>query len=219
MSDFFRELEEDIREERIVNLWHKYGNYLIGLAIIIVVGTAAYVLWQHMKTKAQIRNHLSFSQAIKLVNQGKKEDALKAFHELAKEGGGYGKLAQLYEASLLANPEALYAQISKENSADPALSKLPKILNASRVLDKSESIASIEPLTAPNNAWAPLSLELLALENVKKGNTIEAAKLYIRVLKEASVTHDEKLRASMMLSQLDVPPSVWEEVQGQEGQQ
>lgn len=219
MSDFFRELEEDIREERIVNLWHKYGNYLIGLAIAIVIGTITYVLWQHMKTKAQIRNHLSFSQAIDLVDQGKKEDALKAFHELAEGGGGYGKLAQLYEASLLANPEALYAQISKENGADPALSKLPKILNASRVLDKSESIASIEPLTAPNNAWAPLSLELLALEHVKKGNTIEAAKLYIRVLKEASVTHDEKLRASMMLSQLDVPPSLWEEAQGQEGQQ
>lgn len=219
MSDFLRELEEDIREERMLNLWHKYGNYLIGLAIIIVIGTCSYVVWQHMKTNAQIRNHVSFSQAVDLLKQGKKEDALKVFHDLAEEGGGYGKLAQLYEASLLANPEALYAKISKENAADPALSKLPKILNASRALDKSESLASLEPLTAPKNAWAPLSLELLALENVKKGNTVEAAKLYMRILKEASVTPDEKLRASLMLSQLDVPSSLWEEAQTQEDQQ
>lgn len=219
MSDFLRELEEDIREERMIKLWHKYGNYLIGLAIIIVVGTIAYVFWQHMKTKAQIRSHISFSQTLDLVKQGKKEEALKAFHELAEEGGGYGKLAQLYEASLLANPEALYAKISKENAADPALSKLPKILNAARALDKSETLASIQPLTAPNNAWAPLSLELLALESFKKGDTLEAAKLYIRILKEASLTSDAKLRASMMLSQLDVPPSLWEEAQSQEAQQ
>lgn len=219
MSDFLRELEEDIREERMINLWRKFGNYLIGLAILIVVGTAAYVLWQHMKVKSQLRSYVSFSKALDFVKQGKKEDALKAFRNLAEEGGGYGKLAQLYEASLLANPEALYAKISKENTADPALGKLPKILNAARALDKSEGLASIQPLTAPNNAWAPLSLELLALENVKKGDSIEAAKLYIRILKEASVTPDEKLRASLMLSQLDVPSSVWEEVQHQEVQQ
>ena len=119
----------------------------------------------------------------------------------------------------MANPETLYAKISKENAADPALSKLPKILNATHALNKSEGLASLEPLTAPNNAWAPLSLELLALEKFKKGDTIEAAKLYIRILKEASVTPDEKLRASMMLSQLDVPPSLWEEALSQGDQQ
>lgn len=218
MSDFLRELEEDIREERIINLWSKYGNYLIGLAIIIVLGTAASVLWQHMKAKSQMRNYASFSQALNLIKQGKKDEALKAFHDLAQEGGGYGKLAQLYEASLLANPEALYAQIAKTNIADPALGKLPKILNAARALNKSEGIGSIEALTAPNNAWAPLSLELFALENIKKGDSLGAAKFYIRILKEPSITPNEKLRASLMLSQLEVPSSMWEEVQRQEAQ-
>jgi len=211
MSDFFKELEEDIREERIFSLWHKYGSYLIGLALVIVIGTSAYVLWQHMKHKAQTRRQVSFSQALELLKQGKKEDALKAFHELAEEGGGYGKLAQLYEASLLPQPDALYTEISKKNAADPALSKLPKILMAARSLDKPEVLTLLEPLTAPNNAWAPLSLELLALADLKRGDSVNAAKLYIRILKEASLTPDEKLRAGLMLSQLDVPPSFWEE--------
>jgi hypothetical protein len=192
-------------------LWRKYGNYVIGLALIIVIGTSAYVLWQHVQHKNKISRHVSFSQALELVNTGKKEEALKAFHNLAKEGGGYGKLAQLYEASLLSNPEALYTKISKENTADPALSKLPKILMAARSLDKPEILAALEPLTAPNNAWAPLALELLALRDLKRGDQVSAAKKYIKMLKEPSLTPDEKLRAGLMLSQLDVPPSLWEE--------
>ena len=218
MSDFFKELEEDIREERIYNLWHKYGNYVIGLALAIVLGTAAYVIWQYGKNKAQVRRHVSFSQAVELVNQGKKAEALKAFHDLADEKGGYGKLAQLYEASLLSNPEPLYTKISNENVADPALNKLPKILMAARALDRPEVLTALEPLTAPHNAWAPLSLELLALADLKRGDSEKAAKLYIRILKEATLTSDEKMRAHMMLSQLDVSPSLWEEA-NTEGQQ
>ena len=219
MSDFFKELEEDIREERIIVLWRKYGNYVIGLALAIVIGTSAYVLWQYMKNKAQVRRHISFAQAIDLVNKGKKEEALKAFHDLAAEGGGYGKLAQLYEASLTSDPESLYTKISKENVADPALSKLPKLLIAARSLDKPETLTPLEPLTAPNNAWSPLSLELLALADLKRGDSVGAARLYIKILKEPSLTSDEKLRAGMMLSQLDVPPALWEEISKEEAQQ
>lgn len=214
MSDFFKELEEDIREERIIILWRKYGNLIIGLSLMIVIGTVAYTLWQHMKNKAQIKDSVSLSQAVELLNQGKKEEALKAFHTLSEESGGYGKLAQLYEASLIAHPESLYAKISKENAANPALSKLPKILMAARGLDKPENLSALEPLTAPNNAWAPLSLELLALAELKKGDSLGAAKLYMKMLKEPSLTPDEKLRAGMILSQLDVPPSLWEEEEG-----
>ncbi|MBA3813409.1 MAG: tetratricopeptide repeat protein [Alphaproteobacteria bacterium] len=211
MSDFFKELEEDIREERILNFWHKYGNYIIGLAVAIVIATSAYVLWQYLKNKAQVRKHVSFFQAVELIKLGKKEEALKAFHDLAVEGGGYGKIAQLYEASLLPDPEALYTKISQENVADPALGKLPKILMAARALDKPEVLTPLEPLTAPNNAWAPLSLELLALADLKRGDSVSAAKLYIRILKETSLTPDETLRAGMMLSQIDIPPLLWEE--------
>jgi hypothetical protein len=205
MSDIFTELEEDIREERIAVLWRKYGNYLIMLAVIIVMGTAGFTLWKYLKHRNQVKAHHSFSQATHLMKQGKKEEAIKAFQDIAQEGGGYGKLAQLYEASLLSNPTDLYTKISQENASDPALSNLAKVLRASHALDNAEALVPIESLTAPNNAWAPLSLELLALNNLKKGDEAKAAEQYIKLLKEPSRTQDEQVRASMMLSQMDIP--------------
>lgn len=210
MSDFFTELEEDIREERIFTLWQKYGNMVIGLALAIVIGTAGYTLWKYIKHQNQIKGHISFSNSVDLLKQGKKEEALKAFQDLAKDGGGYGKLAQLYEASLLPDPEDLYAKISKENARDPALSNLPKILLAGRFFNTTTAVAPLEALSAPNNAWAPLSLELLALADLKKGDEASAAEQYIRALKESSLTANEQTRVGMMLSQIDVPSSLLE---------
>ncbi len=218
MSDFLRELEEDIREERILVLWQKYGSYLIGLALAIVIGTAGYTLWKYMKHRNQLQAHVSFSGAVSLMDQGRKEEALIAFQTLADEGGGYGKLAQLYEASILHHPEELYAQISKENASDPALGTLPKLLMAARSLERPHVLTDLQSLSAPNNAWAPLSLELLALSDLKKGDQVKAAEQYIQMLKEPYLTESEQIRASLMLSQLDVPPSLLEQETAKETQ-
>ncbi len=210
MSDFFKELEEDIREERMLNLWRKYGNYIISLAVAIVIGTIVYTAWSYFKHQSKLQAHVSFSDAVNLMKQGKNGDALKAFQDLALKGGGYGKLSQLYEAALLPNPEALYTKISEENASDPALKNLPILLKASRDLDNPKILASLESLTAPNNAWAPLAYELLAFNNLKKGDQVKAATQYIKILKESYSTANEQLRASLMLSQMDIPPYMLE---------
>jgi hypothetical protein len=217
MSDFFTELEEDIREERIFTLWNKYGNMVIGLALAIVLGTAGYTLWKYIKHQNQIKGHISFSSSVDLLKEGKKEEALKEFQALAQTGGGYGKLAQLYEASLIPNPEALYTKISQENATDVALSSLTKVLIADRSFNAS-TVAPLEALSAPNNAWAPLSLELLALADLQKGDEAGAAEQYIRALKQPYLTASEQRRIGMMLSQLDIPPSLLDSLVG-EGQE
>ncbi len=214
MSDFFTELEEDLREERLFSLWHKYGNIVIGLALAIVLGTVGYTVWKYVKHQGQIKGHTSFSKSVTLLKHGKKEEALLAFQELAQQGGGYGKLAQLYEASLLADPSALYAKISQENLRNPGLSNLPKILMAGRSFDAA-SLAPLDALSAPNNAWAPLALELLALGELKKGEQTKAAEHYIRILKEPYLTSHEQVRVGMMLSQIDIPPFLLESLEGE----
>jgi hypothetical protein len=211
MSDFLRELEEDMREERIFVLWRKYGNYIIGLAFAIVLATVSYTLWQYFKHKSQLKSHVSFSSAVSLMGQGKKDEALKAFEALAKESGGYGKLSLLYEAALLPNSEDVYKKLARLALANPALGNLPKVLRAARELDNPSVLESLGSLTSPNNAWAPLSLELLALASLKKGDTVQAAEQYIRILKEPYSTPTEELRASLMLSQIDAPAFLFEQ--------
>ncbi|MBY0272983.1 MAG: tetratricopeptide repeat protein [Alphaproteobacteria bacterium] len=211
MSDFLRELEEDIQEEKILNLWHKYGNYLIGLALAIIIATAGYTLWRYFHHKGQLRAHASFSSAVKLYNDGKKEEALKAFQGIAQGKGGYAKLARLYEATLTFNPSEIYNEMARRNVSDPAFGNLPKVLLAAREFDNRAALEAIQPLTAPNNAWASLSYELLGFANLKKGDEIAAAKNFIAILKEPYASDSERMRASLMLTQIEVPDAMFEQ--------
>ena len=211
MSDFLRELEEDIQEEKILNLWRKFGNYVIGLALLIVLATAGYTVWKYFQHKSQLRVHGSFLSAVKLYNEDKKEEALKAFQRIVQEGGGYGNLARLYEAALTSNPNEIYNKMAQENTSDPALGNLPKVLLAARELDSGAALEAIRPLTAPNNAWAPLSYELLGAANLQKGDETAAAKNFIAILKEPYASDYEKMRASLMLTQTEVPEAMLEQ--------
>lgn len=205
MSDFIRELEEDIQDERIVNFWRSYGNYLIGLAVAIVFATIGYTFWKYMNNKWQQQAHAEYSTAVQLVRVGKKDQALQAFQKLAEGKGGYAKLSKLYEASLLSNPTELYAKMSKQYASDPALGKLVKVLSAVHDINNSKTVSALESLSAPNHAWSPLSLELLALENLKKGEPLSAAQKYLRILDEKVSTLPEQSRARLMITQIDVP--------------
>jgi len=196
MSDFFAELEEDIREERLFQWWRQYGNWVIGGAIAIVLATAGYVVWNHVRTKQQLEKSTAFTHAFQLIAEGHPEKAIKAFQALAKEGGGYGTVAQLYEASLMQDPTDLYRKIIKDNPRDTSLANLGKVLLTERNLTATEEL---EPLTAPNNAWAPLARELLALAALKKGETAVALKHFIAIVEEPSATPSERLRARMMV--------------------
>ena len=68
----------------------------------------------------------------------------------------------------------------------------------------------LETLSAPHNAWAPLALEILAVAALKRGNEEKAGEYYIKALQESFLTPDEETRISVMLAQIDLPPSLLE---------
>ena len=208
MSDFLTELEEDIREEQLFTLWKKYGNIIICVALFIILTTAGYAFWSYLKKQTQLVHYTTFSQAITLLKEGKAEEALKQFQDLGKNNDGYGKLAQLYEATLVSDPDAVYEKLAKKETSDPALGKLSQILMVSRSFNTPNAFSILSSLSAPHNAWAPLSLELLGLVALEKGDSVKAADYYVSALKESLLTPEEQKRLRLMLAQLDIPDSV-----------
>ena len=49
MSDIFREIEEEVRRDRTIDLVKKYQNVFLGVALLIVAGTAGWRFWQHQE--------------------------------------------------------------------------------------------------------------------------------------------------------------------------
>ena len=64
MANIFREVDEDIRKERYINLFRKYGIYAIGF-IIIIVGTLAGM--QFYSSYQANKNEILFAEYINII--------------------------------------------------------------------------------------------------------------------------------------------------------
>ncbi|MDX1425581.1 MAG: tetratricopeptide repeat protein, partial [Kiloniellales bacterium] len=102
MADIFREVNEELRRDRASELAKKYGPYVIGFAVAIVLGTVAYQVWKSWDLERRTERSRDFAAALELSAEGDTEAALAALAELGDPDGGYGALATFERARLLA---------------------------------------------------------------------------------------------------------------------
>ena len=75
MSDdsFFREVNEEMRQDQARALWDRYGPYALALAVLVVLATAGFVAWEYWSTSRANRSGDAFSQALTLALIGEGE--------------------------------------------------------------------------------------------------------------------------------------------------
>jgi hypothetical protein len=49
-DNLIREVNEEIRRERLLRMWEQYGTYIIAVAVLIVAAAAGYRYWDYSRT-------------------------------------------------------------------------------------------------------------------------------------------------------------------------
>ena len=75
MSDIFHEVDEELRRERLGKLWDRYGIFVIGAAVAIVLATAGHRGWQYWQTTRAAASGDKFVAAVDLADTGQVSDA------------------------------------------------------------------------------------------------------------------------------------------------
>lgn len=122
MSDesFIREVEEELRSDKLQSFWKSYGKIVITLAVAIVVGTAAYRYWLSYTDQVAGASGDRFLEAVELSNENKHDEAIAALEKLAEDGSGqYPALATI----------RLAAEYAKKGDIDQAVSSFDSISN------------------------------------------------------------------------------------------
>ena len=75
MSDdsFIREVDEELRSDRFQAFWKSYGKIVIGVALAVVIGTAAFRYWEYSTASKSAALGDNFMAAVKLAENGKTE--------------------------------------------------------------------------------------------------------------------------------------------------
>lgn len=212
MTDqFIQEIQEDLRREKALKLWKRYGPYVIGVLVAVVIATAAVVGWQQYQQAQRAKEGRLFAEAAALAEDGQQEQAAAAFAALAKEAGsGYADLARLREADarLAAGDRdaavTALEELAGDSSADKRLAAIARLKAATLMLDTA-SVADIQgrvqPLIDEGGPWRPLAEELVALAQLKAGDRDAAAQAFARLSDDAEAPAGVRRRA-MELAEL-----------------
>lgn len=212
MGDIFREIEEELKQERLEKFWRQYGKYVIAGAIVLVAAVAGYQGWQQYQRGQREAEGERFAAALKVASDNKSADAMAMFAALARDTtSGYGALARLQEAALKAKAGdragavAIYDAIAADQAIDLPLRNLATLLSALHQLgdpkaDAAALRAKVQPLTVGNAPWRFSAQEILALLALKDGKSADARKLYQAIADDIDAPRGIRARATQMLA-------------------
>jgi hypothetical protein len=182
VSDIFREVEEEVRQERLQKWWKKYGNYVVAGISILVIGVAGWKMWERYDQQQRIKASSQIESAAQMSAAGQADLAAQAYAQIAKKAPtGYALVAQLGQADeLLASGRtndavALYMQVAEHDKA--GLGDVARMRAAWAQGDKlstEELKTLLAPLNNGTSKWRFMARELLAYRALHD-NAVEAA--------------------------------------------
>lgn len=210
MSDIFQEIDEDLRRERLLGFWRRYGTAVIALALGLLVGIGGYIGWRDYEASRLEANAEALAAAAQLVTDNKQAEAAKAFDELANSTGGtYGDLARMNAAAAtlatgdVAAAVAAYDKVAA-SSTDISIAALARLLAVQALMDSAPASDLDARLDAVGEAagFAPAVKEFRAYVRLKAGAADDARRLLAEVVDDNAAPSRLKGRAQEVLDAL-----------------
>jgi hypothetical protein len=209
---FLREVEEELRRERLEKIWRQYGTYILIVAALIVFGVLGYKYWENSRMVAAQSMGARYEGALHLLSEGKEASAAKEFETLALDGaGGYAALARLQLAGALLKEgkksEALaaYEALANDRSGDPMLKSYGALQAAALRLgeaDFTEMQNRLNPLMGDDSPWRYSARELMGLAAFKAGKSDEARTLLTPLLVDQKTPQSINDRVQIVLAEI-----------------
>lgn len=208
-SSFIREVNEELRSDAFKSFWRRYRPFIIGLAVLIVVGTAALRGWDYWQQKTAARSGDRFLAALDLAQQGKTDEALTAFSELEQNGdGSYPVLARLRSATVTADRGDKQAAADEflaaanDGSIAQTLRDIARIRAGYLLVDVADYdavSAAVEVIAVPENGARHSAREILGLAAWKAGDFGRARDWFNEIDADNETPAGIRQRASVML--------------------
>lgn len=207
-----REVQEELRRERMEQLWKQYGTYFLVAAVALLIAVGGYQFNQSRRQAAANASGAAFESAIDLIEDKKLDEARKALEDLIKSApSGYVSLARLRLAGLEAEAgnKAMaltqYEALAGDSNADGLLKSFAKLQAGALKIgeaDFTEVENRLNDLTSESSPWRANARELTALAALKAGKLDAARKPLELILADRAAPSDVRERAQMLMAEI-----------------
>ncbi|MBV8934215.1 MAG: hypothetical protein JO095_00195, partial [Alphaproteobacteria bacterium] len=70
MSDIFREIDEELRRDNLLQLWSRYGRYIVVFAVLVLLAAGGVVAWRDHQLSERRAQAMRYASALPLIREG-----------------------------------------------------------------------------------------------------------------------------------------------------
>lgn len=201
-NSLFREVDDDLRHDLMVSLWKRYGAWVIGAAVAIVLAVAGYQIHKSLQESERVEQATAFDAAEAALAAADPAKAIGLLSGLEAKGNpGYRTLSRLQHAAVLLEQgkrdeaRALIQAVAKDKDVLPAYRDLAVVQDALVGMDGDDPKAleaALAPLTAAGHPWRHVALQLSALAMARGGEPDRAAGALKEILDDPDTPPDQR---------------------------
>lgn len=217
MADIFREVDEEIRRERLNAALRRFGPLALAAAVVALLIAGGIFWWQSYQNRGRGQDATQFIHAQALLDAGKPKDAAEAFAKVAESaGGGYPTLARFMQAEALlqtgdrSGAVAAYDALAK-SSDDPLFKQLAQWKAADLLIGaapREELERRLAPLMDEHSPFRYSARESRAAAALQANDRDTAIAMLQQLTDDINAPPGLRKRAEETLTALGAPPRV-----------
>ena len=215
---FLREVDENLRRDRATDFAKKYGNWLIGAVLLLLVASGGWIWWQNERDKRAAAEVEELAEIYTKIGSGAAGNSAARLDVMGKDGGTKAvRASALFTAAALAvqnndQPGAIakYRAIVSESGFPAPYRDAALIRQTALEFDKirpEEVAARLAPLAKPGNPWFGSAGEMTAMALIKQGKNAEAGRLFAAIARDKGVPESIRARSVQIAGTLGIDAS------------
>jgi len=211
---FVREVDEELRKERINTVVARYGWLIVAAIILVLAAIGGFIWWQNQKQVKAGERGEQLIAAFDDIAARRKAAAIPKLDALAKSGAdGHRAAALLTKADLAVEEKDLKgaAAIFKQVADDEGLAQPYRDLALVRMtaveldtLPPQTVVDRLKGLAVAGNPWFGSAGEMVAISYIRLNKPQQAASLFAAMAKDKKLPDTLRSRATQMAGSLGV---------------
>ncbi len=207
---FVKEVEEEIKQENLLNLWKRFGKIVMSVVTLFIIGIAGFKGWESYDRNQRESQSRNYNNLINSLAEGSDKKAFLILESMKEnQVRSYSTLTKLINPTILnsstksSEKPISYEEIMQNDSIEPIFRDLALILwgydNLSR-LQPSKITAKLTRLNDSSSPWRHSAREIIALSEKRRGSKEKAKTILKGLIDDVTTPNGIRSRASEILS-------------------
>ena len=207
MADIFDEVSEELKQDRLIQIWKKYSKYIISFLIITIISIFSYQLFIYWNKKKLEANSQQFFNAIEKLENKRYEESSSIFLKSSNEDNeGYRVLSLFglaetnYKSGNINEMILNYKNIYEDTNVDLYYRDLSRLLSVMKdnVSTFDQQINILKPILNSPSKLQLLAAELEVMLHIKFENINEALVKLNNLLIRPNISLEQKSRLELI---------------------